>query len=86
MIKPDTHLSITNAIAQVHASYPDIPMASILICFHACIDAVQPTIAEYSMEVADLRDRCERFDAELDAMGSRLASLFRSAIDQYHVN
>ena len=86
MSKPDTHLSITNAIAQVHASYPDIPMASILICFHACIDAIQPSIAEYSMEVDLLQSRCEEFRNDMQDMEARLTALFAHMISTTHDN
>jgi hypothetical protein len=61
--------------------FPTMPREEAAMCFQACVDGVQPTIASLTLEVASMQDEIRRLTKEHNNFVTRITRLFLKTKD-----
>jgi hypothetical protein len=80
------HEAIELAIGEAIVKNPNMNREDILSCFSLCLDAVQPTIMDYTVQLESFRQESNRLDREIAEMNRRFSALFHQLQANPHVN
>ena len=70
------HQALAQAASDVAIARPHMDMTDILACFSACLDVVQPTLFDYSVQIKSLKVEADRHAEELEFLKRSVCNLF----------